>query len=259
MKKGLMVALLGAAAFVVFLAITAPASLLASAIQRATPVQLQGVSGSLWHGTAQQITAPELQLGPLNWRLHGWRLLLGEVRLSLEIPPDAPHVSGKAQVAASILQKLSLSDVDLSADAEWVFTQATLPLAAGGRFHLRIESAELRRAELPRMQAQVDWEQARIVYPQPHDLGAYRMTMHHHPQTNPEYLLGELKDINSPFKIDGSIKIQRNGDYQFNAVLSTTPDAPEIFKNTLPFVGVPGPDGSVPVERTGNIFRDYEL
>jgi general secretion pathway protein N len=259
MKKGLMLALLGAAAFVVFLTITAPAGLLAYAVQRVSPVQLHNVTGSLWHGSAQQITAPELQLGPLNWRLHGWRLLLGEVRLSLEIPAGARNLSGTAQVSASILQKLSLSNVDLTADAQWVFTQASLPLAADGRFHLQIESAELRRARLPRIQAQLDWEQARIVYPQPYELGAYRMSMHHHPATDPEYLLGEFKDINSPFKVDGSIKIQHNGDYEFNAVLSTASDAPEIFRNTLLFVGVPGPDGSVPIERSGNIFQDYDL
>jgi general secretion pathway protein N len=259
MKKGLMLALLGAAAFVVLLVITAPASLLAYAIQRSTPVQLQGVGGSLWHGTAQQVIAPELQLGPLNWRLHGWPLLLGEVRLSLEIPAGTPNLSGKAEVGANILRKLSLSDVDITADAEWLFTQAALPLAAGGRFHLQIQSAEFHPEQLPRLNAQLDWQDARIVYPQAYELGGYRLIMHEHPATNPEYLLGELKDIDSPFKIDGTIKIERNGDYKFAARLATAPGAPEIFENTLLFVGTPETDGSVLLERNGNIFEDYGL
>src|SRR5688572_16876313 len=99
MKKGLMLALLGAAAFIIFLVCTAPASLLANAIQRAAPVELEGVSGTLWHGAAQRVTAPDLELGPLNWRLHGWRLLLGQVSLSLEIPAGAPNLSGKADAS----------------------------------------------------------------------------------------------------------------------------------------------------------------
>lgn len=259
MKKGLMLALLGAAAFIVILVATAPASLLAYAVQRNTPVQLQGVGGSLWHGTAQQIVAPELQLGPLSWRLHPWRLLLGEARLSLEMPAGAPNLNGKAVVGINILKKLTLSDVDITADAEWVFAQAALPLAADGRFRLQIQSAELRHGQLPRIQAQLDWLEARIVYPQAHALGAYRMLMRNHPEPNPEYLLGELNDIDSPFKIAGTIKIEKSGDYELNALLSTAPGAPEIFKNTLLFVGVPGPDGSVPIERSGNIFEDYSL
>lgn len=259
MKKGLMLALLGAAAFVILLLVTAPATLLAYALERTTPVQLQGVSGSLWRGSAQQVIAPELQLGPLNWRLHGWRLLLGEAKLSLEIPASAPNLNGKAQVAANVLRKLSLSNVDMTADAEWVFTQAALPLAAGGQLHLQIESAEFRPGKLPRLNAQIDWQQARIVYPQPQQLGAYRMIVRHHPETEPEYVLGEFKDIDSAFKIDGTIKIMHSGDYQFKALLSTAPNAPEIFKNTLQFLGVPGPDGSVPIERSGNIFEDYGL
>ena len=77
MKKGLTLALLGSAAFIVFLVATAPASLLAYAVQRTTPIQLEGISGSLWHGAAQQVITPQLQFGPLIWRIHGWRLLLG--------------------------------------------------------------------------------------------------------------------------------------------------------------------------------------
>lgn len=259
MKKGLMLALLGAAAFLVFLVVTAPASLLAYAVQRATPVELQGVTGSLWRGTAQRVVAPELQLGPLGWRLHGWRLLLGQVSVSLEIPAGAPHLSGKADMSASILNKLSLSEVDVAADAGWLFTQLALPLAADGRLHLQVQSAELRSGRLPRIQAQLDWQEARLIYPQPHALGAYRLTLRHHPETDPEFLLGELQDINSPFKIDGTVRIQRNGDYQLKALLATAPSAPEIFKNTLLFLGEPAADGTVPVERNGNIFEDYGM
>jgi general secretion pathway protein N len=259
MKKGLMLALLGAAAFVVFLVATAPATLLASVVQRATPVQLHGVGGTLWHGSAQRVIAPELELGPLSWRLHGWRLLLGEARLSLEIPESAPRLRGKAVVTASVLNKVSLSDVDLQADAAWGPTHAALPLAADGRFHLQIQSAELRNGELPRVQGQLEWREARILYPQPYALGAYRMTMRHDPATDPQFLLGEIKDIDSPFKIDGTVKIDRAGDYQFAARLSTAPYAPQIFKDTLLFLGEPEADGSVRIERTGNVFEDYRL
>lgn len=257
MKKGLMLALLGAAAFVVFLVATAPATLLASVVQRATPVELQGVGGSLWRGTAQRVVTPELTVGPLSWRLHGWRLLLGELRLSLEIPAGAPHLSGKTEVAASILNKVSLSDLDMQADAAWVFTQAALPLAADGRFHLQIQSAELRNGELPRIQGQLEWREARVVYPQVHALGAYRMTMRHHPETDPEFLLGEIRDIDSPFKIDGTVKIDREGGYQLSARLAAAPNAPQIFRDTLLFIGEPAADGSVQIERSGNVFEDY--
>lgn len=259
MKKGLMLALLGAAAFVIFLVITAPATLLASIVQRAAPVELQGVSGSMWRGSAQRVVAPELALGPLNWRLHGWPLLLGKVRLNIEIPDGAPHLSGKAEITASVTKKLSLSDVDLQADAAWVLTQAALPLAADGRFHLQIRSAELREGALPRIEGQLEWRDARVVYPQTYTLGAYRMTLRHHPETDPEFLLGEIKDIDSAFKIDGTLKVDRQGDYELTARLAAAPNAPQIFRDTLLFLGEPAADGSVQIERNGNAFEDYRL
>jgi hypothetical protein len=258
MKKGSMLALLGGVSFVVFLVATAPASLLAYALQRTTPVQLQGLSGSLWHGAAQQVVTPELKLGPLHWRLHGWYLLLGKVKLTLEIPPGTPHISGKGEVAVSILQQLSLSNVAVEADAGWVFTQAALPLAAAGRLDLQIETAEFRREELPYLKAQLDWRQAQIVYPQVYQLGGYRVVLRPEPETNPEYLLGEVKDIDSPLKIDGTIKIDKSGDYKLSARLVTAPNAAEIFRSTLLFLGEPAADGSVTIERNGNIFQDYD-
>jgi general secretion pathway protein N len=258
MKKGLLLALLGGAAFVIFLVMTAPASLLAHAVRGALPVELEEVSGTLWHGSVQRIKAPEnLQLGPLGWRLHGWRLLLGEVSLSLEIPEGAPNLSGKAEAAVTILKTVSLSNVDLHADAGWVFTQAALPIAASGDFHLQIQSAELRRGQLPLVHGELEWQNARIVYPQQHALGAYRVVMHPQPETAPEYLLGEISDINSPFKINGTVKIEHSGAYQFSAHLATAPDAPQIFRDTLRFFGEPAADGSVSIERSGNIFEEY--
>ncbi|HEX5055543.1 MAG TPA: type II secretion system protein N [Gammaproteobacteria bacterium] len=258
MRKGLMLALLGGAAFIIFLVLTAPASLLAHAIRSALPVELEGVSGTLWHGAIQRVSAPEnLQLGPLSWRLHGWRLLRGEISLSLEIPADAPNLSGKADAAVTILKTLYLSNVDLQADANWVFTQAALPIAAAGNFNLRIESAELRRGQLPLLHGQLEWQNARVVYPQQHALGAYRLIMHPQPETDPEYLLGEISDINSPFKINGTVKIEHSGAYQFSARLATAPDAPQIFRDTLLFLGEPAADGSVSLERSGNIFEEY--
>ncbi len=257
MKKGTMLALLGGVSFVVFLVATAPASLLAYTLHRTTPLQLQSVSGSLWHGSAQRVVTPELQLGPLHWRLHGWHLLLGKVKLTLEIPAGTPNISGKGEVAVSILRKLSLADVSVQADAGWVFTQVALPLAADGRLDLQIETAEFRQQELPYLKAQLDWQQARIMYPQPYELGGYRVVLHPEPETNPEYLLGEIKDLDSPLKIDGTIKVDKVGDYKLNARLTTAPNAAEIFRSTLRFLSEPAADGSVTIERNGNIFQDY--
>jgi general secretion pathway protein N len=258
MKKGAMLALLGSASFVVFLVATAPASLLAYALQRTTPVQLQGVSGSLWQGVAQRVETPELQLGPLHWRLHGWHLLLGKVKLTLEIPAGTPNISGKGVVAVSILpQQLSLADVSVQADAGWVLTQAALPLAADGRLDMQIETAEFRREELPYLKGQLNWRQARVIYQQAYELGAYHVVVRPQPETDPEYLLGEVKDIDSPLQVDGTIKIDKAGDYKLTARLTTAPNAAEIFRNTLLFLGEPAADGSVTIERNGNIFQDY--
>jgi hypothetical protein len=258
MKKGLLLALLGGAAFLIFLVCTAPASLLAHAVRGALPVELEGISGTLWHGSVQRVKTPEnLQLGPLAWRLHGWRLLLGEVSLSLEIPAGSPNLNGKVDAAVTLLKTLSLSNVDLHADAGWVFTQAALPIAAAGDFQLRIQSAELRHGQLPLVQGELQWQNARIVYPQQLALGAYRLIMRPQPEKYPEYLSGEISDINSPFKINGSVKIERSGAYQFSARLATAPNAPEVLKNTLLFMGEPAADGSVSIERSGNIFEEY--
>ncbi|HEY3486482.1 MAG TPA: type II secretion system protein N [Gammaproteobacteria bacterium] len=256
MKKTLL-ALLCAVIFIVFLIASAPAGLAASILRRTTPIQLEGVSGTFWHGTAQRVVTPELQLGQVTWRIHGWRLLRGVAELTLEFPAGTDNLRGRAELGFNLLGKLSLRDVDLQADADWVFARAAIPIAAGGFFSLQIDSAEFQQDRPPRLKAQLDWQEAEVIYPQRYGLGAYRLSLQHAPEIDPQYILGEVHDIDSPFNINGTVRIESNGDYRFTARIDTDPAAPEILRHTLLFIGAPDADGSVPIERTGNLFNEF--
>jgi general secretion pathway protein N len=257
MSNGVKLALLGVTAFIIFLITTLPASLLTRFITDTGNVQLERVQGTIWRGNIQQVRVQGTAFGSLGWQVHPWHLFLGKLKLSLVVGQPATATQtpqGTALVSVNVFRTISIHTADLTAAADWVFTQAAIPIAADGRILLHIESAVFVPEQLPLLSAQLDWLDAQITYPQVHELGGYRFNLQHYPEIAPEHLAGTVQDMDGVFNIDGTVKIQRNGDYQLAVSVSTEPTAPQDLKRVLPLLGDMRDDGSIWIERQGNLL-----
>jgi general secretion pathway protein N len=257
MSNGAKLALLGVTAFIVFLITTLPASLLTHFIANTDSVHLERIQGTIWRGSVQQVHVQGTALGSVTWQVHPWSLFLGKLKLSLSVGQPATDIQtpqGTALVSINVFRTIAVHTADLTATADWVFTQAAIPIAADGRFLLHIESAVFTQEQLPLLSAQLDWLDAQITYPQVHELGGYRFKLQHHPEVAPEHLAGTVQDMDGAFNIDGTVKIQQNGDYQLAISVSTEPTAPQDLKRVLPLLGDMQGDGSIWIERQGNLL-----
>ena len=103
--------LTGVAAYVVFLLATAPAAKLLPLVQpRLGGVQLAGVDGTLWSGSAAVAAANPVQLQDVQWRLRPLALLLGRAEVALEASwqgRPAAALAGKALFGGSYLADVS--------------------------------------------------------------------------------------------------------------------------------------------------------
>jgi len=91
--------LVGVLSCIVFAIALLPASLLWNAVSgslQGSPLQVERVGGTVWNGYAlANVRTPVLQ-GPvvLDWRLKGYRLLLGELAVGLRLEGNAFQIAG---------------------------------------------------------------------------------------------------------------------------------------------------------------------
>ncbi len=135
----------GGAAFLIGLAIFAPASLLESAVQKNLAASGAGSfsqqGGSLWSGKGVLTLAGGKTVIPLSWRFDAAALL--RLRLGVFIDFDSSSLRGTARVSRG-LTALVLRDTDLNADlamlANWL--PAVALTRSSGMLRLRVADGE---------------------------------------------------------------------------------------------------------------------
>lgn len=170
---------LGLALYVVFLAATAPASLMAWALARATnnALVLQATSGTLWNGNGElsyaRPHAAGINFGRGEWQLNPLWVVLGSIGVNLDF--KHPDVMLKAQGRLGF-RKVNVRDVDIRLRAALVpvlFAPATI---AGPSGDIRITAREFSVSrEGSRGQAVALWTAAGTTVSSVNPLGDYRV------------------------------------------------------------------------------------
>jgi general secretion pathway protein N len=109
-RRWLWIGLGGLLLLLVLVAATLPAALAWRHLsERVTGLDLAGVQGSIWQGSAREIVVRGQRLGSLQWRLSPWAALSGKPRVELAIEGPDLRLSGtwKALAAGSEFSALS--------------------------------------------------------------------------------------------------------------------------------------------------------
>lgn len=256
MKTGIKLTLLGLAAFLIFLIVSAPAAVLTKTLEHYTPAYFQNVTGTLWSGRAGGLQISGINAGPVIWKIHPASLLRGVLSVTLQFGRQTPatQLRGNAAVEASLSGVVTVKQAHLDTEATWAFARAAIPIAATGQLALDIDRLVVDpQKPLPRIQAVVQWLNAGVSYPSVYNLGAYRLQLAHQPEDEPQTIVGTVHDVNSPLKINGTAQLDAGYNYTLNVNVGTTPAAPADLQRVLPLLGNQKPDGSVDIRRQGNL------
>ncbi|GIX22741.1 MAG: hypothetical protein KatS3mg121_1524 [Gammaproteobacteria bacterium] len=250
MKRALLYLGLGLVTLLLFLAVTAPARLVARTLAEHTPLRLEGVQGSLWNGRAQRLSAEGRPLAEnLSWRVFPTAVLRGRLELRLELAggPTAPR--GRLDARLLTGGVLRLEDVALEAPADWAARLAALPFGLGGRLHIELDELELRPDRRPgRARGRIDWRDAAVLSPAPQPLGAYRIELQHEPADDPQRVVGTLRDLEGPLHAQGTLTHQPDGSLAVDLLLDGR-RAPPAVRDVLPLLGRVQDDGRVRLQR----------
>lgn len=237
-------AILGIAAYAVFLVAMLPASVVARWIAMPGVLELADARGTLWSGQARAL-AGAARLDNLRWRFEPLRL--AAARLAFTVDGYGTGLEGHARIDRGF-GVLEVRDLHVRGDAGAI--AAFAPLAAGWQPDGRIAldaPAVLWDGHEARGTARLEWHDAAIALSPVRPLGSYR---------------AEARADGGPVKItvttmDGSLRVTGSGTFAppgtlaFNGEARALPAAQAALDPLLDLMGPRRPDGARTIEIRG--------
>lgn len=123
-------------------------------------VQLEGLSGSIWQGSASELRIRGVSLGALEWRLDPVSLL--RIAPVLDVRLSGPQLNASAQVQRHPSKSLELRQLQARFDAQWLGPLLALPaLLPQGQVDLNVPVLQVGPDGVPDSgQLQLDWKAA---------------------------------------------------------------------------------------------------
>ncbi|ASI24669.1 TPA: GspN family type II secretion system protein ExeN [Aeromonas salmonicida] len=252
MKKKVLIAALFLVAYLGFLLVKLPATL----VVRHLPllpnlVQLEGVSGTLWSGQVARLQYASESLTQLRWELNGWSLLRFAPEVFLRFG-DRSGLNGQGVVGWN--GAAFGRDITLNVPAPWVLDRVPMrlpfPLTVAGQLQLKVDQFAQGNPWCDNLYGNLYW------YGADADTSAGKL-----PLGDPEIkltcidsrLVAELKQSSEAVQVMGKLELQANRQYLFQGSLKPGPELPEEMKQGLPFLGQPDGQGRFPLRYQGRI------
>lgn len=235
------IAIIGFAAYAVFLVATLPASLVARWISMPGVLELTDARGTLWSGAARAV-AGAAQLDSLRWRFQPARLAAGQLAFSVD--GYGAGLEGHGQVNRGF-GTLEVRELHVRGDAAAI--AAFAPLAASwqpdGRVTLDAPAIAWDGREA-RGTVRLEWHDAAVALSSVRPLGSYR---------------AEARAEGGPVKVavttlDGPMRISGTGTFTLPGALAFTgearalPAAQAALEPLLNLMGPRRPDGARTLE-----------
>lgn len=202
-------------------------------------IQLEGVAGTLWQGTAARaavmVDGKRFILGRLNWRLEP---------LSLLGLSPAAHVTSvwggqrfDGRVSLGLGGTASLEDVSLQLDIR--FLRNLLPLYVGGQVQVTVPEALIDNRQLSVIAARIVWQDAVWAARQGDvALGNYALDF----SGSDGAVTGSVITLSGPLVVAGDLALEGR-DWQVDLEISGPAVANEGLRPSLMLFGVPSDKG----------------
>jgi len=242
----------GLIAFAIGLVCFLPARVAAGWVASSTPVQLGGVTGTLFEGQASYASFPDGGVDNLSWTLHPMSLLLGRASAHVSFNSDLDGFS--ADISRSLLSgNTHVSDASGNATLGWVAKLAGytfLPLSGS----LQLDISDIRFDDalaVSALSGQVTIDQARweLINP-PLALGRVQTVLD---RTDAGLLRARVVDSSGELAIKGDATLSQAQAYSLNAQLRSRAGADDRLKQLLTQIGRPDNQGWYRISERGRL------
>ena len=243
MKRFLGYGLLGMLAFLLFLLVLAPATLVTDRLAKRLPgFSAQTVEGLATEGSARGVQWRGVRIERLDWNWQALALLTGwlEFRLHVDDPESQSNVSGNVAVnpgrrlrGHDLMGQLPIARLAALAGP------SRLPLQGVVKFNLQ-ELILNAAGRLYRADGVIYLLNARTTLGQPLNLGDFTVQL---TPAMPEGIQGAVKDNDGPLALEGTLNLLPDGRYHFTGQAAARDASNPALRQALNLLGPPGGDG----------------
>ncbi|MCO6414289.1 MAG: type II secretion system protein N [Thiogranum sp.] len=215
----------GVAAYVFFIVAGAPAARVLPWLQPAlSAVQLAGVEGTVWNGSAAIVNAAPVQLQQVNWRLRPWAAVLGRLEFAVDARLRGRSLQGR--VGRGLFGRPYLSQVQGSVTAADALNWAKInQVGIDGVLSFDIADVQWSDAPWPAIGGSLSWSPATVTRPVELALGKVQLDT----RIEDGITRGKLDASGGGLLVQGNLELQPAGNYRLDAQIQQQGDvAPEV-------------------------------
>lgn len=212
------------------------------------PIKLNGVSGTVWNGTAQSVVAPApaVPVTNVNWKARPSTLLSGSAGAMVNF--EVIGGKGEGLVSRNLAGNMFVTDGNFRVPASRLEQFLPLPVAEfGGIVLADITKVEIENNLLKSSDGTVTWRDAEVK----NTVKLGQVVFDIEPQG--EQHIGKLSNTDGQLDIRGEVLLDQAGNYKADIHIKPTAETPPQVNGLLGVVGQPASDGSYRIRNSGNI------
>lgn len=238
-------------AYTFFLITGLPATTVIGFLGESAPqVNIQGVSGTLWSGSAQRITlSSRYVIDDVNWSFCTWRLLTAEACINLGASYQNKPVQG--QLGIGMTGVLIARDLSIEIDAQPLGDLARLPVGElSGLISIHLESVNWIQDHIPSATGSIQWKNATITVAETASLGDVAITL---TESDDFPLTAIISNKGGHIILSGKTHISDDGSYNIELKLTPNNTTSKNLRTSLEMFAEQQNDGSFVLKNTGNL------
>ena len=239
--------LLGAVAYLVFLGAGFPAQYLADHLTRKLPqLQLAGVTGSVFSGSAAEARYQGTDLGAVGWDFDWLAPFTFKVGYRIHVQAEDRDLRGRLDLGFGSIHLRGLEGrIPVAALDHW---SPLPPDSISGSLGLHLKELVLKSGRLVSAQGELDLDEGVLKWPATATLGSFRMDLTPAPAGG---IQAAIADVASPLKLDASLTLTESGAYHLKGVLAAKDPGDQATRGLLSGLGQPDSSGRYPFDFNG--------
>jgi general secretion pathway protein N len=241
MKKWFAIGAIFISVYLAFVIIAVPASFVVSYLKLPNNIVLNGVKGTIWRMTVDEVVHPKVTLDNIDASLNVLSFLSLDPSIDLEFGSDFSRgPRGKLSVAG-LLANMTISDAAVVISADTIAQQLTLPvpLVASGDVNIFIETFIVGEPVCTNIQGKITWKKPSLsAFNETVQLGNLAAELSCK-QGALAITIDDKNDLGLSF-----VTYVRPKKVSGNGHLTPAKNFPDNLKAVLPFLGKPNKQGS---------------
>ena len=235
----------GLITFIIALVVSFPARVVYRFLAPAD-LAISGIQGSIWNGSARELSLGGLYFGNPVWRFKPLGLFTGKLVYAIEAQPAAGFV--ETRIAVGIGGAITLTDLTGSLPLAIVAAPARIN-GLDGTATVRFQRLHLRDGLPVTANGVVEINALVVPLIDRESIGGYRAEF----SNADDGIVASVEDTDGLFDVAGSLSVTSDRSYRFLGQVAAKPETPEKLRQQMTMLGSPNDRGQREVRFEGSL------